>query len=414
VRKWLVAGGIPVLLSLGLLWLRSGPRAPVPAVDPIVRWNADHADLADNAADLYRAAFAQLDGEADPNWPRTPIPPEAAAWVEQNQDALELARQAAERPHCWFTLQRNADGNLLPPHLEQLRAVAKLLHWRALIAAQQHDALTLADSAVTVDRIAKHGDEGAPTLICALVGIAIHALAHDGVTQPMLWPEMSAADRTAYVASLAPIFDPPPPLTDVLAGEEEDSVWRYLTGTPTSLQRTFFAAPDRFAGELERYFCPLRELAALPVERQCDPADPLVVRMQVLENEPVPKSNVPRLVASILVPSVLRSLGIRTRLIAEQRGIRTVLELFVYRDRAGAFPDTLEALAGDFKIDPFSGQPLVYRCTGDGFTLYSVGVDRKDNGGRHDSHFGEGKANSDYVFWPIPEHEATPVPATQP
>lgn len=31
--------------------------------------------------------------------------------------------------------------------------------------------------------------------------------------------------------------------------------------------------------------------------------------------------------------------------------------------------------------DPFSGQPLRYRAEGNGFVLYSLGEDQKDNGG---------------------------------
>jgi hypothetical protein len=164
---------------------------------------------------------------------------------------------------------------------------------------------------------------------------------------------------------------------------------------------------------LERYFAPLRALAAAPVERQCDPADPLVAQMQTLENEQPSKFNAPRMFASIMLPSASRALQIHNRLITRQRGTRTVLELFAHRDCSGAFPESLDALDGDFKIDPFSGQPFIYRPTADGFTLYSVGINRKDDGGQHDPRFGEEKQDRDFVFWPIPDREPK-SPATQP
>ena len=417
MRKWLFSAGILLLLVLGRFWLQSGPRAAVPTVDPITRWNAEHADLTDNAADLYRAAFAALTGKEDPNscaCPGDPVPPEVAIWVQQNEEAIALARQATELPNCWFGMAREPDGNYYgAPELKHMRTLAKLLHWRGLIAAQQHDSATLADSAITLSRMARHVDQGPPDLMTSRVAIAMRALPLDAVTQPMLWPEMSAAERTAYVARVVPILDPPPPLTEAFAGEQELSLWMHLTSTPAGLQWTLLAAPSRVAGEMERYFGPLRALAAAPVERQCDPADPLVARMQTLENEQPSKFNVPRILASILLPSVSRSLTIRIRLITEQRGTRTVLELFTYRDRTDAFPDSLDALDGDFKIDPFSGQPFVYRRTAHGFTLYSVGVNRKDDGGQHDPRFGDEKKDRDFVFWPIPDREPA-SPATHP
>ncbi len=421
MRKWLIGCGIVLLLLLTVvLWLQSGPRAPVPTTDPIVRWNAEHAQLADNAADLYRAAFAKLVGDEKSAWwtdfrkVTDPVPPEAVAWVEQNHDALELARQATELPHCWFVVESTPDGNYLLPHLGQLRTLARLLRWRVFIAAEQHDATTLADSAIEIDRFARHVDDGIPCVINALVGMAIRALAIDGVTRPLLWEEMSDADRRAYLARLMPIFDPPPALADVLVGEQELLVWMYLSAAPPSLERTLIASPERAAGELERYFRPLRELAAEPIERQCDPSDPLALRIQAIENERPSKFNVPRRVASILIPSLTHALSIRARLISAQRGTRTVLELYACRDRTGDFPDTLKALGGEFSTDPFSGGPFIYGRADDGFTLYSVGIDRKDNGGRHNPRVGENRTNRDFVFWPIPDREPTSQPTTKP
>jgi hypothetical protein len=51
------------------------------------------------------------------------------------------------------------------------------------------------------------------------------------------------------------------------------------------------------------------------------------------------------------------------------------------RELGELVPRYLEAMP----IDPFSGQPLVYRLTEDGFVLYSVGKDGKDDGGRFPS-----------------------------
>jgi hypothetical protein len=58
-----------------------------------------------------------------------------------------------------------------------------------------------------------------------------------------------------------------------------------------------------------------------------------------------------------------------------------------YRLANGQFPKSLETLIPQFipaiPIDPITGQPMIYRCTGgDRFQLYSVGWDEKDDGGK--------------------------------
>ena len=61
--------------------------------------------------------------------------------------------------------------------------------------------------------------------------------------------------------------------------------------------------------------------------------------------------------------------------------------------------------------DPFSGKPFAYRTTAEGFILYSAGVDRDDDGGRHSRSWGRSRPDNaydedwqpdgDYVFWPV-------------
>jgi hypothetical protein len=67
--------------------------------------------------------------------------------------------------------------------------------------------------------------------------------------------------------------------------------------------------------------------------------------------------------------------------VAHLRMTRAGLALFEYRRTHGAFPETLATLGLGDLIDPFANQPLHYRPEGEGFVLYSVGEDGKDNGG---------------------------------
>jgi hypothetical protein len=65
---------------------------------------------------------------------------------------------------------------------------------------------------------------------------------------------------------------------------------------------------------------------------------------------------------------------------------RTGLACRLYKSRTGSYPERLDALVpgilSEVPIDPFTGQPLVYRRDGEGFIVYSLGSNEKDDGGR--------------------------------
>jgi hypothetical protein len=65
---------------------------------------------------------------------------------------------------------------------------------------------------------------------------------------------------------------------------------------------------------------------------------------------------------------------------------RTGLASRLYKSRMGKYPENLEALVpnilSEVPTDPFTGKPLVYRREGEGFIVYSLGSNEKDDGGR--------------------------------
>ena len=65
---------------------------------------------------------------------------------------------------------------------------------------------------------------------------------------------------------------------------------------------------------------------------------------------------------------------------------RAGLACRLYKSRNGGYPERLEdlvpALLPEVPIDPFTGKPLVYRREGEGFIVYSLGSNEKDDGGR--------------------------------
>jgi len=69
---------------------------------------------------------------------------------------------------------------------------------------------------------------------------------------------------------------------------------------------------------------------------------------------------------------------------AEQRLNILAMGLMILRDRDGAYPDKLEKVKGvipRLPMDPFSDNAFIYVEFGQGFKIYSVGPDGKDDGG---------------------------------
>lgn len=66
--------------------------------------------------------------------------------------------------------------------------------------------------------------------------------------------------------------------------------------------------------------------------------------------------------------------------------IQAALGCHVYKKVHGRYPNTLKVLVPSIlkKLDPdpFTGKPLIYKRKGNGFQLYSVGPDGRDNGGQ--------------------------------
>ncbi|MEN6428360.1 MAG: hypothetical protein ABFE13_23680 [Phycisphaerales bacterium] len=92
---------------------------------------------------------------------------------------------------------------------------------------------------------------------------------------------------------------------------------------------------------------------------------------------------------------------------------RAGLALLQYKQAHGTFPETLDALGLEGMIDPYTDKPLLYRVQSEGFAVYSVGEDLKDNGGiqqrrRTDSDPRRKPIEYDQV-WLFPDPELQPV-----
>ena len=108
------------------------------------------------------------------------------------------------------------------------------------------------------------------------------------------------------------------------------------------------------------------------------------------------------------IPAIKKTLEIGWRARARQGGTISTLSILRFEKDNGRLPkDWAELLSRGYvktiPMDPYSGKPLIYRTTDDGFTLYSVGLNFTDDGGRCGTKNGNTLPwtdTGDAVFWP--------------
>jgi hypothetical protein len=90
--------------------------------------------------------------------------------------------------------------------------------------------------------------------------------------------------------------------------------------------------------------------------------------------------------SGVLMPAVGRVQDAHDRIDQGRRNLHVAFALAAYRAEQGRFPAGLGELVPKYLAampdDLFSGKALVYRPSADGYVLYSVGVNEKDDGGR--------------------------------
>ncbi|MFO0860759.1 MAG: hypothetical protein U0570_09405 [Phycisphaerales bacterium] len=131
---------------------------------------------------------------------------------------------------------------------------------------------------------------------------------------------------------------------------------------------------------------------------------------------------------ALLIPAFRQTVFAADRFDTSRAATQTVIAIERFKRRTGHLPTSLDQLVpGDLPALPrdlVDGQPLRYRTSGASYTLYSLGSDRKDNGGTPPttesdasgiSNFNwpidASKVNVDWVFFPFTKPAKTaPVP----
>ena len=354
-------------------------------------------------------------------------------WMGDNKKALELVREGTNKPYCWpvyeateTDLTKGAIFNNtdVMRNLYYYRIIAQALAWRSQYKAYKTDVESGLRDCLILVRFSLH-QQGRGLLVEQLVGLAIEALAHHRVfmilekvnipakalrnTQKELENEYSKHRAVlTFEAEKAIWYDyVQKGFTDdgkgggrvlkqglpLVADDWKNALWRFLS----------FGYPDRHevTETIERFFrCAAKLSTKTPWQTHSNGCEAETWK-QISQ-----KCALLRIQEPALRKAIEQSWAIET----SRAALLAVLAVLRYEKERGKYPDSLQELvpAGYLKqlpMDPYSDKPLVYRKTDDGFMLYGLGSNFKDDGGqvvRDDKGRVKKWADEgDTVFWPV-------------
>lgn len=313
---------------------------------------------------------------------------EARSILPRYTQAIALAEKAAAMPKCRFPVEWAKGADATFPHLSRIRALARALAAQALVDAKGGRMNEAAHHIGLICRITDSlADE--PSLVSQLVRCACIRIASSKLNQLAGFGRLEETDARDLAAAIGRT-DLDTGLGRAYQGERVMGIMIFddlrkgklpfgAHGEERKIKQFYgSAAGGTWISNDEYYFLlEMRRYAA-------DVSKPYrVLRARHLDSDP----NVPRyaLISTTILPVYSRANAARDRAIANLAGSRIFLGLLAYRDRFGSYPARLDELKTQVNWqlpeDPFSGRPFIYRRQGNGFLLYSIGYDLKDNGG---------------------------------
>jgi hypothetical protein len=454
-RLFQTVGILILCLIIYIAWFLSGK--PAVKVDYIARVNRLVRPVADeslNAMLLFDEAVAACPNLPDRNdaiWKKSyhdmneTEKETVSDIVRRCSESLQLIEQGLQKPYCWqeYKAEPDSDGSLfsiLLPNLSDFRNLGRILCFRAQIQAADGQCAEAFNSLITCYRFGRMIKQGEKNLVEQLVGIAVEATAISNIRQimqhykidvPLLAQfqqefEKAYADEDfttnmtlekylvydeiqrcftdglggghLYIKQLMSLFDSETvglPLVELLFSGEG---WRILFAHPNKAQT------KEQADALYDFIEETSKMSPAQLHEQSEKGIHLDEQV-----ESMIRGNI---FLNILMPAFGAVHKIDYRIKTDIHSVPVITATLRFKANTGQYPQDLTQLkqAGyinEIPIDPFSDKPLVYRKTDEGFILYSVGLDYKDDGGALGTN-SEGKKTicadeGDAVFWPVQE-----------
>jgi hypothetical protein len=358
-----------------------------------------------NAASLYRRAFKSLTSTGA-GFP-IDISQPSRNFLQKNQESIALVRQAAARPECSFPVKWDEGVFALFPHLAEMRNLARLMATQAVQESRDGRLeLALRDIQV-IFRMSGHGSEG-PVLIDALVSRAIESIAYQALAEVLKTNRISV-QQARQIAAQLPHRDWQSVLARALRGERAMGLWSFeaLRRNRVNVAELIQLSGGDYSS---RESSPLLHLVSLPLLLFWSP----LLKFDEVYYLRLMQRNINRLPTTLaaapsrLIPDpgqqevealplyafltrtnfpVYSRIWTQSKNAEVERGLaEAALAIAAYRSSMGQYPARLKDAevrwGSTLPLDPYSGHPFIYRREADSFTLYSVGEDQRDDGGK--------------------------------
>jgi len=353
------------------------------------------------------------------------VHPELAAWLAANAEPLEFIRQASKKERLYLPLISDST----PPqaigarqvNLDSLREAVMALRVFAMLRMTRGDAAGAWRDVITIHRLARLFGQSPALLLHMLATSAEGRTAYTGMRFAVHHLEQTAPLARDILRDLGALGSE----TDVATRLEAerlmglDAIMHFYRGFPVagsgagSPAKTFQVDADwnqmlrEMNGWYDRAFAPVlmpahegREQAAEAfhdeIKALSDGAvasDDLPGRVMLLAyGGRLTRAERTRVVLQTLVALVIPNLSYRANRRDSDKTWcdleRVAVALAAYHAEKGRWPAKLTelrpSLLKEIPLDRFSGKPLIYKPREDGYLLYSVGMNMRDDGGPHD------------------------------
>ena len=319
------------------------------------------------------------------------------AYVQTNQAAIELIRAALERPAARYSVNFLRGPWTDVEHLEPLRNLARLEDFAALLAAEGGMSRDVAGHIIAMGGLARTL-ENEPILMSQLARISIVQMAARRFERALSMTKFSdgellrLGEAFATMASsngmargfigeramMIPLFDAPAEIDLIM--------------TPGGAAPSRPGAADlllfplmRMSGFLERdlqFY--LKSMGTMVTYGQRGPPHSLAAR-EIGERHEEEARRKYYIFSALTLPGSSRAFTREAEALALVRLAETACAIQHFSNARNSLPEQLDELTPSFirdvALDPCDGLRLRYRRLEDGYLLYSVGGDGRDDGG---------------------------------
>ena len=362
-------------------------------------------------AERQAAIFDELWRAQQRPWTRDECPL-ASEWLAANEKPLELIEAATQRSNFYSPFVKAEQLVVGESNIQNVRESARLLVTRAMLRLGDDDVAGAWSDLLACHRLSRLVGQRPQTIIQFLVAVAVDAVATAG-DAALIAHGLSAELARQCLADHAAL----PPLqnaADVLHGGERlvslDSMQFTSVGAGfdlnVTLRRVNCLFDDSIAAmklkDVQKRREALVKLSADLNQRARTNRQPLrLVAGFVINPRKAISNSVSDTLIALMEPSFTQALKSDDRVRIKSDLVRVGFAIAAYRAEQGGYPSELEALVPKYfaalPTDRMSDQPLRYVVRENGFLIYSVGANGRDDDGANAE-----QQNQDDVSFEVP------------